>query len=39
LQEIGKRDAEVIWILENSGHKVDKFHKESDAAYHIHDYS
>jgi FkbM family methyltransferase len=39
LQEIGKRDAEVIRILENSGYKVDKFHKESDAAYHIHAYS
>jgi FkbM family methyltransferase len=39
LQEIGKIDAEVIQILENSGYKVDKFHKESEAAYHIHAYS
>jgi hypothetical protein len=39
LQEIGKTDAEVIWILENSGYKVHKFHKESEAAYHIHAYS
>ncbi len=39
LQEIGKTDAEVIRILENSGYKVDKFHKESEAAYHVHAYS
>jgi hypothetical protein len=39
LQEIGKRDAEVNQMLENSGYKVGKFHKESDAAYHIHAYS
>jgi FkbM family methyltransferase len=39
LQEIGRTDAEVIQILENSGYKVDKFHKESEAAYHIHAYS
>jgi hypothetical protein len=36
LQQIGKTDAEVIQILENSGYKVDKFHKKSEAAYHIH---
>ena len=39
LHEIGKTDAEVIQILENSGFKVDKFHKESEAACHIHAYS
>jgi FkbM family methyltransferase len=39
LQEIGRTDAEVIQILENSGYKVDKFHKESEAAYHIHAYA
>jgi FkbM family methyltransferase len=39
LQEIGKTDGEVIQLLENSGYKVDKFHKESEAAYHIHAYS
>jgi hypothetical protein len=39
LQEIGKTDGEVIQILENNGYKVDKFHKESEAAYHIHAYS
>ena len=39
LQQIGKTDAEVIRILENNGYKVDKFHKESEAAYHVHAYS
>ena len=39
LQEIGKTDAEVIQILKNNGYKVDKFHKESEAAYHIHAYT
>jgi FkbM family methyltransferase len=39
LQEIGKTDAKVIQTLENSGYKVDKFHKESEATYHIHAYS
>jgi hypothetical protein len=39
LQQIGKTDAEVIRILENSGYKVDKFHKESEAAYHVRAYS
>jgi FkbM family methyltransferase len=39
LQEIGKTDAEVIRILENSGYKVDKFHNESEAAYYVHAYS
>jgi hypothetical protein len=29
-QEIGKTDAEVIQLFENSGYKVDKFHKESE---------
>jgi FkbM family methyltransferase len=38
LQEIGRKDVEVIQILENSGYNVDKFHKESEAAYHIHGY-
>jgi FkbM family methyltransferase len=38
LHEIGKTDAEVIQILENSGYKVDIFNKESKAAYHIHAY-
>jgi hypothetical protein len=35
LHEIGKTDAEVIQIFENSNYKVHKFHKESEAAYHI----
>jgi hypothetical protein len=39
LHEIGRTDAEVIQILENSGYKVDKFHKESEAACHIYAYS
>ena len=39
LQEIGRTGVEVIQILENNGYKVDKFHKESEAAYHIHAYS
>jgi hypothetical protein len=39
LQEIGKTDADIIPLLENSGYKVDKFHKESESAYHIHAYS
>ena len=39
LEEIGSKDVEVIQILKNSGYKVDKFHKESVAAYHIHAYS
>jgi len=39
LQEIGRSDAEVIQILKNSGYKVDLYHKESEAAYHIHAYS
>jgi FkbM family methyltransferase len=39
LHEIGSKDVEVIQILKNSGYKVDKFHKESEAAYHIHAYS
>jgi hypothetical protein len=30
--ELGKTDAEIIQILENSGYKVHKFHKESEAA-------
>jgi FkbM family methyltransferase len=38
LQQIGKTDAEVIQILKSNGYCVDKFHKESDAAYHIHAY-
>jgi FkbM family methyltransferase len=38
LEEIGTKDVEVIQILKNSGYKVDKFHKDSEAAYHIHAY-
>jgi hypothetical protein len=38
LHEIGRTDAEVIRILENSGYKADKFHKESEAACHIYAY-
>ena len=35
LREIGISDAEVIQILARTCYKVDKFHKESDAAYDI----
>jgi FkbM family methyltransferase len=38
LQEIHRSDAEVIQLLENNGYKVDKFHMESEATYHIHAY-
>jgi hypothetical protein len=38
LQEIAKTDAEVIQLLENSGYKVNKFHKESESVHQIHAY-
>jgi FkbM family methyltransferase len=35
LQELNASDSEVLQLLTTNGYNVDKFHVESDAAYHI----